>query len=187
MSDTFRIKGIVRASEIPQEWSLDDFKYYWCDLHDADGNLIRRAAMRERERLKYAVYEAENLITTNGINNILTMLSSSPGSGMFFSQILSLGNGAISGVSRADTSVAGEGGLSNNRKAAAGFSITGSQTDIAFVYPGTDGQGALTNIGLYGQGANTTDGTGTLQTHALYSYSKPNATVTFDYLLTCGN
>lgn len=186
MSDTFHIHGLVRASLIPQEWDMEDIRHYWIDQHDTYGNLLRRAAMRERERLRYAVYEAENLVTTAGISMILTALSISPTSSQWFSHIFSAGNGAIAGVDRSDTSVVGEGGLSNNRQNSAGYSVTGSQTDIAYVYTGTDGQGVWTNIGLY-QGGNATPGTGTLTTHAMYSYTKPNATITIDYICTIAN
>lgn len=186
--DGLKIRGIIRVYTYPQEWDIPTLNYWCCDERDRQGHLLHAPRMGQKAKTRYLVYETENLITNAGIANILTMLSAQPGNANWFSQVFSCGNYPITGVARTDTQVAGESGLVNNRKNAAGYSITGSQTDIAYVYQGGDANGPWTNVGLYGGGsATTTDGTGTLQTHAMFSYDKPNTQITVDYILSISN
>jgi hypothetical protein len=172
------IRGIIRARQLPENWSVEEFRYRWLLEPDVDGNFIGKARIGYKERQRFTVEEQENLITTNGISNILTFLGLSSGTATLFFKVLSVGTGLISGVDVSDTSVTTE----LKRLAPTGTLVTGNQQDVSVLFGTADGNGTWTNCGVYGGTASTTLATGTLETHALFSYVKANTyTTTVDY------
>jgi len=171
------VQGIIKVRPVPFE-TEEEFTYWWCDEKDENGLVIRPARMSEKEKERYTVYETENLITTNGINNILTFLGLSSGTATLFSKWFAVGTGAISGVDRADTSLATE----LYRLQPTGTAIIGYQQDVSILFTGSNGNGTWTNSGFFGGSATSTPGSGTLETHALYSYTKTTGSVTNDYV-----
>lgn len=182
--DTIGIRGIITVHEIPD----------WCDEEFA----IRWAAMTEDEKRARQVqladgrWQAENLITNTGIALILKNLSvAGQGSMNPVTQILSVGNGALTGVTRSDTGVIGDGFGTNARKAPSSFAVTGFSTTITTNYASGDANGTWTNVGFYGwsgsANATTTTGSGALQTHALFSYVKGASAVAVAYSFTLSN
>lgn len=184
--DILGIKGIITAHEIP-DWTDEEFAERWARMSEGEkrSRLIPLADGR---------MQAENLITNAGIALLLNNVSV-PGQGNMqpFAQILSVGNGSISGVTRADTSVAGDGFGTNSRKAPASFTITGFTTAIVTNFASGDANGTWTNIGLYGfkvsgaQNASTSIGTGALMTHALFNFPKGASAIAVQYLFLLSN
>lgn len=182
--DTIGIHGIITIHEIPD----------WCDEEFA----IRWAAMTEDEkrarqvRLADGKWQAENLITNTGIALILKNLSVA-GQGQLqpVTQILSLGNGSLSGVTRADTSVAGDGFATNSRKAPSSFAVTGFTTTITTNFASGDAVGTITNLGFFGwngsANATTVTASGALMSHALFSYVKGSSAIAVAYTFTLSN
>lgn len=192
--DKIGIHGIITLHEIPSEWSEEDFRYWWCPVTNETGQIIQPARISDEAKAQMIVKRAENLVTNAGIALILTNLSVA-GQGMMnpVTQILSVGNGVISGVTRADTSVAGDAFGTNARKAPSSFSRVGFQTTIVTNYASGDANGNWTNIGWYGfntgssQSATTTAGTGALATHALFSFTKGAVAYAVNYAFVLSN
>src|SRR5215472_1664792 len=160
--ETLEIHGIITLYEIPEEWAIDDelFKACWPRLSE------------EAKAQRQAKEPVHNLFVTAGVNLFLANLSVAAQSQMFpITQILSVGNGAITGVLRSDTSVAGDGFATGARKAPVLYTPTLFITTIQTNFLSTDAVGTWTNLGFYGrntslnQDATTTTGTGALMTH----------------------
>lgn len=165
--ETLRFRGLIKARELPTGCELPDFLTWWPRLS-------------ERERERYTVYEHSNALTTNGRNQVLTYIGSSTATTLGFGQYFAVGNFGINTVSPGDTSVQGE----FYRAVPNTTVITGTQIDVSTYFGPTSGTGLISNAGLFGINATATLGSGTLMTHALYNYTKPNGTaVTFDYLI----
>ncbi len=195
MHEHIGIHGLITIHEYPAEWTDEEFKYWWCPETDATGQITRPARMSDAwKRQRIVVPPFENLITNAGIALLLSNMSvAGQGSMNPFFQILSVGNGATTGVTRADTGVNGDGFTTGARKAPASFSVTGFQTTVVTNYGSTDAVGTLTNVGIYGfktsgsQAATTTTGTGQLMSHALFSYVKGSSAIAIDYILQIAN
>lgn len=188
-------KGIISLHEIPN-WTDEELAYWWTPetaLIDGLWQIVRPARMSEGEkRSRLVMPPFENLITNTGITLLLTNNSvAGQGSMNPFAQILSVGNGTITGVTRGDTSVAGDGFTTGARKAPASYSIVGFSTTIVFNFASTDAVGTWTNTGLYGwsgsANASTTSGTGSLMTHALFSYTKNSTAIAVNYAFLLSN
>lgn len=181
------IKGIITIHEIPVWWTDKDFKYYWPRMS--------RGEQRSRQvPLDDGRWQAENLITNVGITQILNNLSvTGQGNMQAFAQILSVGNGTITGVTRADTAVIGDGFTTGARRVPASFSTVGFTTTIVTNFGSGDAVGTLTNLGLYGfavsgaQNATTLSGTGQLNTHAPFSYTKGASAIAVNYMFSLSN
>jgi hypothetical protein len=174
------IRGIIRARQLPENWSVDEFKYRWLLEPDVEGKFVGKARIPYRERSRYTVEERENLITTNGISNLLTFMGLSSGTATLFFKVISVGTGLISGVDVSDTSVTTE----LKRLVPTGTLVTGNQQDVSILFGTADGNGTWSNTGIYGAAATTTLGTGTLHSHALFSYIKAvSFSTTLDYVL----
>lgn len=174
------IEGMITLHEIP-DWTDEEFRRYW-------------PRMSEEERERRVILQTKNLITNAGIANILNNLSTAGlGQQQPLTQILSVGNGAISGVTRADTSVAGDGFGTNARKAPTTFAIVGFTTTITTNYASGDANGTWTNAGFYGfkvsggQSATTTSGTGALMTHVLFNFVKGASAIAVAYSFSLSN
>lgn len=179
MKTILPIKGIFKIRENPFD-SEAELLYWWCDERDSSGQVVRPARMSQQEKERYTLLEKENIITSNGISNILTFLGLGSGTATLFNKVLSVGTGLVSTVAASDTTVVTE----LLRKAPAGTSVTGNQQDVSYTFAAGDANATWTNAGIYGSAATTTLATGTLMTHVLFSYVKTSSlAVTVDYVL----
>lgn len=172
-------EGIIRVHRLPDGWTEQDYAYWWLPETNGRGKILRPARMSKQEKARYQEAEGHNQIMNAGRTAVLSYIGSSTGSTTQWAQQLAIGTGAITATSPTDTS------LSNEvfRKAPASFSVAGTQVDINVQLASTDAQVAMTNMGLFGNGAGTTLGSGTLYTHALFSYSKGAYAVAIDYIV----
>jgi hypothetical protein len=189
MYEAVGVHGIITLHKIPDEWTDEDFRYWWCPVTAPTGQIIQPARISdETKRLWLAHEPVGNLITNTGINTLLTNTGvQATGSMTVFSQILSVGNGSIIGVTRTDTSVAGDGFATGARKAPASHANTGFSVTVTTNFSTTDAVGNWTNIGLYGNGATTTTGSGSLMTHALFTFSKGSIAYALNYVFLYSN
>jgi hypothetical protein len=198
--DRLGICGIITLHRIPDEWTDEEFRYWYCPVTAPDGSILQEARLSDAVKRRWQIplddgrMQAENILTNTGIRLLLANMSvAGQGSMNPFFQILSVGNMAIAGVTRADTAVAGDGFATGARKAPASFSTTGFSTTVVTNYASTDAIGSWTNIGVYGyktassQAATTTAGTGALMTHAQFSYSKGSSAIAVNYVFVLSN
>lgn len=191
-------EGVISIYEIENNWAEDkaEFDYYWLpETKVVNGvhRIVRPARVSDGEkRERMAMQPVHNLITTAGISLLLTNMAVASLSNQPFSQILSVGNGAITGVTRADTSVAGDGFTSGARKAPTSLSHVGFLITLLINFASGDAVGSWSNLGMYGynvlgsQNATTTAGTGTLFTHSLFPFTKGSSSysVSYSYLMS---
>lgn len=137
---------------------------------------------------------AHNLLTNDGINTVLQNMTHATQANLApFTEVFSIGNGAIAAVARTDTAVAGDGFTTGARHVPNPIIYSGNQSDTPCALASTDAVGTWTNIGIYGwkysnsTDATTTAGTGSLKTHSLFSYVKGASAVTVDYLFVLNN
>ena len=135
--------------------------------------------LNDRAKERYLEAEGSNQITNTGRTQVLTYIGSSSGYTTQWAQYLAIGTGSISATSPTDTSLANE----VFRKAQTSFAVTGTVVDINFQLGTTDAEVTMTNVGMYGAGATATLGSGSLLTHALFSYTKGAYAITIDYLV----
>lgn len=168
--DTFSLEGIVRIYELPEDlWSAEAFQRWW-----------PRFSLAEREKHGRLVVEARNLVTSAGRSLILTYIGNS-GTTAAFAQQYAVGTGAIAQVSPSDAALASE----LFRAAPSSYTVVGNQVTISTIFSTSQANGAWTNCGLFGNGATSTTGSGTLMTHLLCTYTKTSAvSVTSDYYLS---
>lgn len=193
--EPFGIHGIITLHKIPGEWSDEDFKYWYCPVTAPNGDILVPARISDETKRSWLVpinggkLCVENLIMNAGISQLLTNIGVQTQAAMQpFSQILSVGNGAISGVTRADTFVNGDAFGTNARKAPASHANTGFSVMVTTSYAAGDAAGTWTNIGFYGGGsATTTAATGTLETHALFSFAKGAIAYAVQYVFILSN
>lgn len=192
--EDFPLHGIAKLYEIPEEWANNKalFDAWWLPETEQgpDGlyRIVRDARISDEAKAqRLALPPVHNLITNAGISRILTDISLTS-SLIAFYQITSVGNGAITGVTRADTAVAGDVFVASARKAPVSYSVVGFQTTIITNFASGDAQGTWTNLGIYGGGsATTTGGTGVLYTHALYSFTKGAVAYALNYAFSMTN
>jgi hypothetical protein len=180
LRDSMHINGLIRARALPFE-TREEWSYWWLGEFDERGRMIRAPRMSEREKDRYTVAEAPNILVSSGITQVLNYVGASSGNSTAFAQYFAVGNIAINQLNSNDTSVAGE----YFRAAPSLSTISGSQIDISAFVGSTQGVGSITNAGLFGNGATSTIGSGTLMTHSFFSHNKANGVAeTFDYLLS---
>lgn len=187
--------GIITIHKIPDEWTDEDFKHWFCPVTAPNGQILQPARISDEKKQEWLVpldngdLFAKNLITNAGISQLLTNHGVQTQAAMQpFSQILSLGNGSITGVTRADTSVAGDGFATGARKAPASHANTGFSVTVTTNFLTTDAPGLITNLGFYGGGsATTTTGTGTLLSHALFNFNKGSVAYAVNYVFIYQN
>jgi hypothetical protein len=174
-------EGIIRVRLLPQELADDANAYrrWWLPEIDANHRVLRpsRISDAEKARMDLAVYH--NMIMIAGRNQVLTFIGSSSGTTQAFTQYFAVGTGAISGVSPGDSSLANE----IFRKAPASYSVQGTEVDINIQFGTTDAEATLTNCGIFGVNATGTLGSGTLMTHALFSFTKGAFAIAVDYVI----
>lgn len=170
------VQGIIRVREIPTEWSTEDYAYWWLPKKNKKGEVIRAAKMSDNEKQRYTVAETENTLTSAGRTATLNFLG---GASVSFFQFFSVGTGAITSVSAADTTMATE----LARLVPSSATVSGNQIDVATLFSTGQGNGTWTNGGVFGNGATSTLGSGTLYAHSLFSYAKSSAIqVSADYV-----
>ncbi len=166
--DALRFDGLIKVRELPFE-SEDEITTWWLE-----------GRMSEREKERYSVVEAHNVLTLNGRAALLNYFGNPNPTSPPWSQQFGVGNFPIISVSPGDTSVQGE-FYRNNPSAVV---ITGNnQIDLTTIFSGTNGNGRWFSCGLWGNGASSTVNTGTLNTHALISpsYVKSTGNIAIDY------
>jgi hypothetical protein len=192
------IKGHIKIIELDHDMSDEELRY-WLEPETELGpdglyRIKRPARMSEEEKERRTVLRAENLITNSGMSQLLNnMAVTGQGNMQCFAQIFAVGNGAISGVTRGDTSIAGDGFATNSRKVPASFSSVGFLTIITSNFASGDAVGTWTNCGLVGfkpsgsQNATTTANTGQVNTHLLFNFVKGSSTYAVAYTLSVSN
>lgn len=176
-----KIEGILRIRDVPQEWSEEDFKYWWCDERTESGLFVRKARMSEREKDRYTVAEARNRVLTAGVTQILTFLGNTLNNSVAFSQYYAVGTGVIYTTTPIDTTLASE----LFRKVPTGSSVSGSGVTVSTLFLTSEGNGTYTNCALFGNGATSTPNSGTMMTHLIISFIKTSANPRAnDYLIT---
>lgn len=172
-------EGIIRIRRIPDTWSEAEYKYWWCPETDGKGTILRPARISEREKQELEICVHTNQIMNAGRRAVLSYIGSSSGSTTAWSQYFAIGTGSISSTSPTDTS------LSNEvfRKAPASFAVNGTAVDINIQLGTTEAEYTYTDCGLFGNGATATLSSGSLYTHALFSYVKGAYAVSVDYLV----
>ena len=179
IKEALHIAGLIRARAVPFD-SEEEWRYWWLP-EIKDGKIVRPARMSEQEKDRYTVAEAHNILTSNGIGAVLGYIGSSSGSTEQFAEQIAIGDIAINSVSAGDTSLAGE----IFRAAPSLSNITGVQIDLSTFIGSTQAAGNWTNVGLFGNGATSSSGSGTLMTHSLFTYTKVNGVpISTDYLIT---
>src|SRR6185503_6336669 len=171
LQDSIHISGLIRAREVPFD-SIEEWRTWWLGEFDNSGRMIRAPRMSEREKERYTVAESSNILVSSGITQVLNYIGSASGNSTAFAQYFGVGNIAISQLNSNDTSVAGE----YFRAAPSLSTISGTQIDISTFFGSTQGNGSITNAGLFGGAATGSTGTGTLMTHSLFTYTKVNGT-----------
>lgn len=180
LKESIHLCGLIRARAVPFE-SREEWTHWWLGEFDSQGKMIRTPRMSEHEKERYTVAAHENILVSSGITQLLNYIGASNGNSTGFAQYFAVGNIALSQVNTNDTSVAGE----FFRGAVSQASISGVQQDLSTFVGSTQGVGNVTNAGLFGVNATSTIGSGTMMTHALFQYSKPNNTaITYDYLIS---
>lgn len=196
--DTIGIEGVMRFYQLPTDWTDEELRYWWEPETELgkDGlyHIIRSSRMGPEEKERRRILTASNLLTNSGITQLLNNIAvTGQGSMQAFFQILSLGNGAITGVARTDTAVAGDAFTTGARKVPASFTSVGFATTVTTNLGSGDAVGTLTNGGIYGfnpsggTNATTTIGTGLLLSHILFSYTKGASPIAITYTLTISN
>lgn len=187
--------GIVTLHKIPDAWSDEDFKHWWCPVTAPNGQILQPARISNETKRAWlqplddgSLY-VENLITNNGISQLLTNIGVQAQASMQpFAQILAVGNGSISGVTRADTTLPGDGFATGSRKAPASHANTGFSVTITTNFLSTDAVGTWSSLALFGGGsATTTSATGTMETHALFSFNKGSNAYAVNYVVLLSN
>ncbi len=178
MHSTLKIEGIYRIGIIPAEWSVEQYKYWWCDERDSSGRSIRAARMRPREKARYYVAEFRNMILSNGLNQLGQYITAT-GTSPILSQYFAVGTGAISKVTAADTLLAGE----FFRKIPTGASNIGNQADVQTIFLAGEAVGTWTNCGVFGVSATGTANSGVLISKTLYAFTKGSVSVTNDWIV----
>lgn len=178
--ESIHVCGLIRARAVSFE-SREEWEHWWLGEFNEKGQMIRAPRMSEREKERYTVAAHENILVSGGITQLLSYIGSANGNSTGFAQYFAVGNVALSQVNTNDNSVAGE----FFRGAVSQASISGVQQDLSTFVGSTQGVGNISNAGLFGGGASGTLGSGTMMSHALFAYSKPNnQAITYDYLIS---
>lgn len=197
------IEGIIRLRRVPNDVTPADFADWWPRVSE------REKAARYAEPFYAPTYdrhgdytgeweetdETRNLLTNQGIQSVLQLFCYSNQTQLEpYQQIMSLGNGALTGVQRTDTAVAGDNFASGSRKVPTSYGIIGFQGTHSTLYGTGDANGTLTNGGWYGYNfqsntdATTSGGTGWLNTHFMFSYVKTSSiSFVLDYINVLSN
>lgn len=176
LNEHVSVLGRIIAHATPPDLTKEEYEKWW-----------PRLSKSEQDR--YAVYETHNIIDLNGRTNILNYIGNDTISGtgttgtqvVPFAQYFSVGTGAIALISAGDTTMVGE--LFRAQPSSA--TVSGNSVNISTFFGSGSANGVYTNAGLYGGAATGTLGSGTLQTHALYTFTKTSAnSLVTSYVIT---
>lgn len=180
LKESIHLCGLIRARAVPFE-SREEWAHWWLGEFNEQGQMLRAPRISEREKDRYTVAEAPNILVSNGITQVLNFVGSASGNSTGFAQWFAVGNISLAEVTSGDSSIAGE----FFRGQVSQASISGTQQDLSTFVGTTQGVGNITNVGLFGNGATSTLGSGTMMTHSLFQYNKPSGVaITYDYLLS---
>lgn len=190
--------GAIRCYLLPFDVPEREFRAWWPRLSAAEKARylapvavprLRRSFIRRRLVWSGKYEEAEeahNLITIAGRNQVLAYIgdnqltSGNTGTIVPFAQYFSVGTGAIASVSPSDTGMIGE----LFRAVPSTCTISGNTVSISTTFGSTQANGTYTNAGIFGNNATSSLGSGTLVTHALYQFTKPNGqALVNDYII----
>ncbi len=178
-SDTISLDGWLRVHEIPFE-SEDEYRYWWCAERSDAGRQIRAPRMSAREKARYQVCEAHNILTNSGRQYLLIYAGSNAGVSNPWAQYFAVGTGPTAGVSASDQTLVSE----LARLQPTGLTTSSSQADVSVYWNGSNGNGAWAEAGFYGVNATSSLYTGMLMNHVMFQYQKQNGiAVTTDWLL----
>jgi hypothetical protein len=172
-------EGIIRVRRLPDGWTDEEYAHWWLPTTDSRGKIIIPARMSEREKDKYGEAEAHNQIMAAGRTAALSYIGSPSGSTTQWAQEFAVGTGAITSVTPLDTTLANE----TFRKSPVSYSVAGSQVDINIQFGTSEAQYTYTNAGLFGNSATSTLSSGTMMTHAFFSYTKGAFSISVDYII----
>lgn len=166
--DTLKWRGVLKVREAPASWTIEDFEYWWFPqlVDPKTKRVLIPARMSEKEKDHLTIATSENMLLINGVQTILSYIidQSTTSPGVMF-QYLALGNGVISAVEPADSSVSGE----YYRQQITNLSNFGASAVISVVVAAGSGTSTgITNAGWFGIAASGTLGTGTLMSHVMY-------------------
>lgn len=180
LREKIHVCGLIRAREVPFA-TEEEWKYWWLPERNESGKIIRLARMSEREKERYTAAEAPNILVDDGITQVLSYIGSATGNATGFAKYFAVGNISITEIKSNETSLANE----YYRVAPATSNISGVQIDISSFFGASNGNGNITNAGLFGGSATATLGSGTLMTKSLFKYSKVDGTpIVIDYLIS---
>jgi hypothetical protein len=186
------LEGIITVREWPDFLGddADEFEKWRASLTQREWDRYLMPVIVEGKEQDYA----HNLLTTDGITSVLKNIAYSSQAQLEpITQILSVGNGIIGAVARADTAVIGDAFGTNCRRAPNASTFIGNQVDNRTDFLSGDAQSTWTNVGFYGYNyggsanATTAAGTGTLKTHSLFTYAKGATAVSVDYIFVLNN
>ena len=76
--EKLHVNGLIRARAVPFD-TLEEWRYWWLCEQDSKGKVIRPARMSEREKDRYTVAEAPNILVSSGITQLLNYVGSQTG------------------------------------------------------------------------------------------------------------
>lgn len=198
VAENAAVTGRIRTYLLPADLTKEAFDAWWPRLPETERSRFlvpvrvpkmrwNRFTRREEWNGDYQeVEEAHNVITTNGRSQILSYIGDNVLSGgntgtvVPFAQYFSVGTGAIARVGAGDTGMIGE----LFRAVPSSALISGNAVSISTFFGATQANGTYTNAGLFGNNATSSLGSGTLLTHAFYSYTKNSGqSLTTSYLI----
>ena len=165
MGETFHIEGLLRIYEIPDGLTIAEWE---------------RMSLSDKAHHATLAVEAHNLVMSAGRTQLLTFAGSNSTTPAF-AQYYAVGTGTIYVVQPSDTSLATE----LFRAVPSSFAIVGNAVTITTTFTGSQAVATYTNSGVFGNGASSTPGSGTLMTHVLYSYTHASGVTIFnDYQIS---
>lgn len=174
------ICGHIRVREVPFE-TEEEWRRWWLPECSENGKILLPARMSEGEKERYSVADSTNILVESGIGQLLTYIGSTTGNTTAFAKYFAVGNVNITEVNSNDTSLANE----YYRVAPSTSNVNDVQIDISSFFGASNGNGDITNGGLFGGSATATLGSGTLMTKSKMKYTKVDGqAVTFDYLIS---
>jgi hypothetical protein len=167
------IEGLLRIYEVPDE--LLDRKW-WRHVRKKGW---RHLTLAEKAREGKLVVEAHNDVLSAGRTQLLTFAGSNTTT-TAFSQYYAVGTGTIFKIQPSDAALATE----LFRAVPASFTIVGNGVTVTTNFSAVQALGTFTNAGIFGNGATSTPGSGTLMTHVLYSYAHGAIAIVNDYTIS---
>jgi hypothetical protein len=177
VGESLHIEGLLRIYEVDDELLDRNFLIRWWRHCRKKG--WKYLTLAEKAREGKLVVEAHNQILSAGRTQLLTFAGSNTTT-VAFAQYYSVGTGTIYSVQPGDTSLATE----LFRAVPASFTIVGNGVTVTTNFTSGQALGTYTNSALFGNGATSTPGSGTMMTHILYSYTHTAIAIVNDYTIS---